>query len=159
MKNIVPFLLITLLCANNLKAQIKLPKANLKVTQLPEDSLLKEFQNTVYYTFYNPTYMQTTVPTFTMLKIDIDGTGKIAGIDFSDSADPSFTKAWSDKKNVHDDKATLQQYAKIKGYYNVSLLMPVSYQPNYPNQKKVFTNGKAILLEPINIVVLSKGNM
>jgi hypothetical protein len=88
--------------------------------------------------------------------------------------DPNFTKAWLNKKNSHDDKATLQQYAKIKGYYNMSLLIPVSYQPNYPNQKKVFTYdelgetmkfskrnfaGKAILLEPINIVVLSKSNM
>jgi hypothetical protein len=88
MKNIIPFLLITLLCANNSKAQIELPRANLNATQLPEDSLLKEFQNTVYYTFYNPTYMQT--PTFTMLKIDVDGTGKIGGNDFSDSAGPQF---------------------------------------------------------------------
>ena len=118
--------------------------------------------------------MQVTTPTITMLKIDIDWNGKVTGINFSDSADSVFVKAWVNKKSNHDDKATLERYAKVKNYKNAALLMPVSYQPNYEVKQGTFSyntldklmvfnrrqfSGNAIMFEMMKIIVLSKGNM
>ncbi|PWK75301.1 hypothetical protein LX99_03794 [Mucilaginibacter oryzae] len=136
------------------------------------DSLLSEFSSTVYDSFYNPSYMATTTSTFAMLKIDIDIAGKVKGITFSDSADSTFVQAFKNRKKRHDDKATLEKYAKLKMYKDVSLLIPVSFEPKLPNSDKHYTNsyfesylrfnhedftGKAIILTPIFIPVLAKG--
>lgn len=145
-----------------------------KYKHIVSDSLLTEFSNTVYNTFYTPSYMYTTTPTFAVLKIEIDKKGKVADIRFSDSADYTFVKAFDNRKKWHDDKATLEKYAKLKAYKDVSLLMPVSYEPQFPNPNKYYTNGymesylkfnnkdftgKAVMLSPIFIPVLTKGNM
>jgi len=176
MKQIIKTLVIlfvSLLLLKSANAQLKLgykPKAK----QLPEDSLFNQFRNTVYNSFYNPVYMANTTPVSTMMKIDIDWQGKVTSINFSDSADSIFVKAFKNHKNWYDDKATLEKYAKVMGLTNVSLLIPINYEPNYPNQRKLFSydelegmmkfdkksfTGKAIIFEQINIGVLPKRNM
>jgi hypothetical protein len=138
------------------------------------DSLYREFVNTIYNAFYNPSYMMTQSPTFTILKIAIDKQGKVADIRFSDSADSSLVKAWKNKPKSHDDVATLEKYAKAKAYKNISILIPVIFEPNAPNLKKQFTyeqaeslfkfnrqsfSGSSIMMSPIPIPVLSDHNM
>ena len=161
------------LVSSNVKAQDKMLGEG-KYKHTVSDSLLTEFSNAVYNTFYTPSYMSTTTPTFAVLKIEIDKNGKVADIRFSDSADSTFVKAFDNRKKWHDDKATLEKYAKLKSYKDVSLLMPVSFEPQQPNSDKHYANGylesylkfdkkpfegKAIMLSPIFITVLSKGNM
>lgn len=170
---------VSFLCAKNLKAQEKFTtgkKAIINKTfkQSTEDSLYLEISNTIYYTYYNPAYMSNKTPVFTILKVDVDWAGKVTNISFSDSADSVFVKAWQNKPKVHDDKATFERYSKEKSYKNVSLLIPISYEPQLPNSNKYFTNdyletylkfdkkafvGNAIMLPPITITVLEKGNM
>ncbi len=172
-------LALAFLYAANLKAQEKFstpPKilVNKAFRQSTEDSLYLEISNTIYYTYYNPAYMSNKKPVFTLLKVDIDGAGKVTNIKFSDSADSVFVKAWRDKPKVHDDKSPFERYSKEKSYKNASLLIPISYQPLFPNSNKYFTNdyletylkfdnkafvGNAIMLPPIVITVLEKGNM
>src|SRR4051812_39305891 len=106
MFKILFIVLIQFLCVSGLQAQNLKVKTNAIIHQSAEDSLIKEFSNTLYHTYYNPTFMQVTTATFTMLKIDIDWNGKVTGINFSDSADSVFVKAWINKKSDHDDKAT-----------------------------------------------------
>jgi hypothetical protein len=166
-------------CVKNLKAQEKFtfdkkPIRNNKVKLSVEDSLYSEINNTIYNTFYTPSYMVNKTPVFTVFKVDIDWEGKVISIQFSDSADSTFVKAWLNKPKYHDDKATLERYAKAKSLTNISLLIPVIYEPNYPQQKKVFSydeleaimkfnkqnfTGKSIMFSPINIAVLLRGNM
>ncbi|MET3611343.1 hypothetical protein [Mucilaginibacter rubeus] len=159
---------------NTVKAQDKMLGEG-KYKHTLSDSLLTEFSGTVYNSFYNPSYMSTTTPTFAVLKIDIDKNGKVVDMRFSDSADSTFVRAFDNrkKKKWHDDKATLEKYARIKSYKDVSLLIPVSYEPQLPNSNKYYTNGylesylkfnnkdftgKAVMLSPIFIPVLTKGN-
>jgi hypothetical protein len=138
------------------------------------DSLINEFENSVYECIHDPKFWaKSYVPTFTILKIDIDGMGKVKDIRFSDSADSLFVKAYLNKPNYHNDRSTLEKYAKEKSYTDVSLLIPVSYEPNYSPvrsyyyktmesimkfDKKDFT-GKAIMLKPISIKILKENNM
>lgn len=138
------------------------------------DSLINEFENSIYESFYNPVFWSKTPnPTFTVLKIDIDKEGKVKDVRFSDSADTLFVNAFLRRPKYHDDTATLKKYAKAKEYKDISILIPVSYEPfyspqhnfNYSNlellmkfDKKDFT-GKAIMLAPIQIKVLSEHNM
>jgi len=182
MKLFLKFLIIScvsFLCIKNLKAQEKLTarkKAIINRTfhQSIEDSLYLEISNTIYYTYYNPSYMSNKTPVFTILKVEIDWAGKVTNISFSDSSDSVFVKAWQNKPKVHDDKATFERYSKEKSYRNVSLLIPVAYEPQLPNSNKYFTNdyleaymkfdkkafaGSAIMLPPITITVLERGNM
>ncbi|WP_091149525.1 hypothetical protein [Mucilaginibacter pineti] len=141
--------------------------------QSMEDSLFRELYVTIYYTYYNPTYMYNKVPVFTVLKVDIDWDGKVTWLGFSDSADSTFVKAWLTKPKHHDDKATFERYAKVKSYKSVSLLIPVAYETDLPNSNKYYTNdylesyfkfdkkaftGNAIMLSPIIIPILTTGN-
>ncbi|MDB5129969.1 hypothetical protein [Mucilaginibacter sp.] len=147
---------------------------NEKYKHSVSDSLFNEFSNGIYHSFYTSSYMSTTTPTFTMLKVDISKNGKVTSIQFSDSADSTFVKAYLNRKKWHDDKATLEKYAKIKSYTDVSLLIPVSWEPDYPNQKKLFSydemegimrfnkkdfTGKSVFFPPIYIKITPGGNM
>jgi hypothetical protein len=168
----IPAILFIMLLSVKANAQMKF-SANAKVIQLPEDSLLKEFENKIYYTFYGQGYRKNNT-TYTIMKVDINWDGKVTGINFSDSADSSFVNAWTNSKIGHDDKATLERYAQIKAYKSVSLLIPINYQYGYPVKQKdlspgerdalmKFNNknfsGKAIMFDPIKISVLGKGDM
>jgi hypothetical protein len=169
------FLFLTFLFANCLKAQMKRAyNFNAKIHQSMEDSLLNQFQNTIYNTFYNPEYMSNNTPIATMMKVDINWEGKVTSISFSDSADSIFVRAFKNHPKWYDDKATLEKYAKVKSLTNISLLIPVNYEPGYPHQRKTFSydeleglmkfnkksfTGKSIVFEPVNIVVLARGNM
>lgn len=169
-------LFVTLLFANCLKAQIKadLRYSQKRVKQPAQDSLFNQFRNTIYNTFYNPVYMSNTTTTSTLLKVDINWEGKVTDISFSDSADSIFVKAFNNHPKWYDDKATLERYAKVMSLTNISLLIPINYEPNYPHQRKILSydeleglmkfgkrnfTGKAIMFEPVNIAVLSKNNM
>lgn len=166
-------LFISFLWLNNTSAQINLNSVK-KFKQPLEDSLLREIDNDIYYSYYSPAYMSNKVPVFTMLKIDIGWDGKVTGIQFSDSADSTFAKAYFNNSNANNRKAIFEKYAKIKSYSRVSLLIPVSWEPNYPNQKKIFSydemegmmkfnkkdfTGKSVFFSPIYIRISSSGNM
>ncbi|NOW96538.1 hypothetical protein [Mucilaginibacter sp. SG564] len=162
-----------LLLINSLKAQEKRSDSE-KSKQAVSDSLYMEISTTIYYSFYATSYMSTNTPTFAILKIDFDKNSKVTAMGFSDSADSSFVKAFENRKKWHDDKATLERYAKVKSYKNLSLLIPVSYEPQLPNSTKYYTNdylesyfkfdkknftGNAIMESPIFIKVSAKGEM
>lgn len=130
------------------------------------DSLLTEFINTVYNSIYDSNFRSKSyIPTFTVLKVDIDNTGKVTGVNFSDSADTLFLKAFSQRRRYHDDKSTLEKFAKAKGYTDVSILIPVNYEPYYSANRSIYYNnmnsimrfnkkdftGRAIILPPIII--------
>jgi hypothetical protein len=177
--NYLTFTLALLCPATYLSAQVKLNtdiktirKENFKLSEA--DSLYHEIDNFIFGTFYTPSYMSTKISTFSILKVDIAWGGKVTDIRFSDSADSTFVKAWNDKLKTYDIKATFEKYAKAKSYEYVSLLIPISFEPQQPNSDKHYTNGylesylkfdkrpfegKAIMLSPIFITVLSKGNM
>jgi|GEM_PF-6123628 len=168
-------LFVSLLLTNCLKAQTKpVFNYNPKIKHSVADSLYNQFQSDVYYSFYNPTYMSNTTTTSTIMKVDIDWQGKVTDINFSDSADSIFVKVYRNHLKIHDDKVLLEKYAKSKSLTNISLLIPVNYEPNYPHQRKTFSydeleglikfnkrsfTGKSIIFEPINIAVLTRGNM
>ncbi len=137
------------------------------------DSLYTELNNTVYNAFYNSPYIMTQTPSFTMLKIDIDKNGKVSSINFSDSADSSLINAWQNRRKNRDYKATLEKYALSKYYKDISLLIPLAFEPNAPNSKAHFTYkqieavfkfnqqefiGPSIILPPIFIPVLADHN-
>lgn len=160
-------------CAGSIKAQDKiLGEGRYKHTV--SDSLITQFYNKVYGCFYNPVYIKKGSVTVTLLKIDIDKNGKVRNMGFSDSADPNFKEAFSQRKTNPDDFDTLAKYAAIKGYVDLSLLIPVYFEPGYPNQYKAFNyeeledlmkfnkesvTGRIILLQPIIIRVAKSGNM
>jgi hypothetical protein len=176
MKNAIKTLIILFICfggITELFAQEKVLGEG-KYRHTASDSLFTEFSGTVYNCYYTPSYMSNSTPTFAMLKIDIDPKGKVTSIQFSDSADSTFVKAFVNRKKWHNDEATLEKYAKIKGYSEISLLIPVSWEPKYPYQKKIFTyeeleglmkfnsknfTGKSIIFSPIHIKLSSSGNM
>lgn len=118
--------------------------------------------------------MTNVTATASVLKVDIDISGKVPAITLSDSADPIFRKAFSERKKTEDDYVNLTKYAAIKHYTNISLLIAVYFEPNYPNQKKVFSyeeleglwkfggkdlTGTMILMSRIFIRVGNSGNM
>ena len=137
------------------------------------DSLLTGIDNAIYYSYYNPGFWsKATKPIFTILKIDIDKEGHVGTIRYSDSADSLFANTYLKKVTFPDEKVKIEKYAKIKSYTNTSIVIPVSYEPNYgPGcrvdyesiesmltfNKEAFT-GAVILLAPIHIQVLSHGN-
>ncbi|MEZ2336751.1 hypothetical protein AB6735_14005 [Mucilaginibacter sp. RCC_168] len=176
MKNIAKTIITLTSCfllISNLKAQEKgRDLEKYKPTAL--DSLYTEISNTIYSSFYHSPYMSTTTPTFAILKIDFDKNGKVTDMRFSDSADSAFVKAFENREKWHDDNATLERYAKIKSYKNLSLLFPVSFEPQLPNSNKYYTNdylesyfkfnkkdftGKAVMQSPIFIKISAKGEM
>ena len=182
MKQIIKTALIlftSLLWVHNLKAQTKSTlgfdiKSRAKpYKQTLEDSLFNELNNTIYYTYYNPSYIHNKAPVFTILKVDIDWNGKVTLIGFSDSADSTFVKAWINRPKDDDGKATFERYAEVKSYKNVSLLIPIAYETDLPNANKNYTNdylesyfkfnkkaftGNAVILSPIIIPILKTGN-
>ena len=172
-------LFISILWLNNTSAQIKINlKTDSKYKQSLEDSLRMVIDNDIYYTYYSPYtsgYRSNhKIPVFTMLKIDIGWDGKVTKIQFSDSADSAFVKAYFNNPRASNRKDIFEQYAKIKSYSRVSLIIPVSYQPNSPNKEGVFSYdnvqsltkftgqsliGPVVLLPTVIISVLSKNNM
>lgn len=178
MKNILNNLIILsifLFGANGAVAQTTQAKDFILPKQSYTDSLYAIICNPIYNSFYNPSYMSSTTPTFTMLKIDIDKNGKVTDIRFSDSADSTFVNAYVNRKKWPNEISTIEKFAKAKEYSDVSLLMPVNYEPNYrPKQTKVFSyeemenimkfnkkefTGKVVKLPSMNIRVLSEHNM
>jgi len=138
------------------------------------DSLIRIIDNTIYNTYYNSNYWKKSIiPVFTVLKIDITETSNVKRIEFSDSADTLFTKELWRNPAYKNIKTALERYAKNKGYKNISILIPINYEPNYSpvhgvdykhveslmkfNGKDVI--GKTILFSPVRIKVLSKGNI
>jgi hypothetical protein len=141
-----------------------------------EDSLMSEIRSSIYNNIYNPKFWgEYTTPTFTILKVTYDNNGDVKHISFSDSADSSFLKLYSKMPTYHDIKTTFKNYAAIKSYRDISLLIPVYYEPSYTSHQnqnfyyfqiesimkfngKEFV-GKSILLRPIVIRVLKEHNM
>lgn len=172
-------LFISILWLNNTSAQIKINlKTDTKYKQSLEDSLRMVIDNDIYYTYYSPYtsgYRSNHKESvFTMLKIDIGWDGKVTKIQFSDSADSAFVKAYFNNPRASNRKDIFEQYSKIKSYSHVSLIIPVNYQPDYPNQKKIFSydefegimkfNGKdftdqSVFLQPIHIRISANDNM
>ncbi|WP_162996453.1 hypothetical protein [Mucilaginibacter celer] len=168
-----------LFVAASLNAQVKLNNdiktiQKSKFKRTAADSLYLEINNFIYGTFYNPTYWETKTPTFTVLKVDITWDGRVSDMRFSDSADSAFVKAWNDKLQTHDIKATFGRYAKEKSYEYLSLLIPVSFEPLQPKSENHYANkylesylkfdkrdfeGEAIMMTPVFVQVLAKGNM
>lgn len=166
-------MIVLLMGTNQTKAQKKILD-EIRYEHTAADSMLTEFYNKIYGSFYNPTYRLNKIATFALLKIDIDKTGRINSIDFSDSADSSFVNSFAQRSQSEYDKVTLERYAKEKSYKDLSLLIPVIFEPNFPNQKKIFNydelegllrfnkqnfTGKSVILSPIFIKVAVKGNM
>jgi len=173
--NIFSFLFVSFLLTNTAYAQ-NAKRYDEKISNRPSytDSLINEFRNTIYYSLYNSNLLANNkTPTFTVLKIDIDDKGIVTGITFSDSADTLFVKTFLKRHKYHDDIATLEKYAKAKSYNNISIIIPVSYEPLYDIQNSFISNkveyimkfdgkdftGKAIMLAPIRVGMLSKNNM
>lgn len=175
----LPIALALFLFANTTNGQQKsilerVQHRNINTPANAADSLIAEFENSIYNCFYNPKFWsKSNTPTFTVLKIDINKLGKVKNIRFSDSADTVFVNAFTERPKYHDYKATLEKYAKIKLYRNISMLIPVSFEPLYGPirslnfdkieslmkfDKKDLT-GKIILLPAIRIKVLPEHNM
>lgn len=139
------------------------------------DSLIGVFCNTIYRCGYNPGFWaKCYTPVFTTIKIDIDKKGKLSGVEFSDSADSLFKAEFSKGLNHERDKQILEEYAKAEQLKNVSILIPVYYEPWADVKYKFHLNygaiegllrfnkkpyrGNAIVLPPVRIPVLSTGN-
>jgi hypothetical protein len=138
------------------------------------DSLINEYKNSVYECYHNPGFWsKNNKPVFTIIKIEIDKNGDIKDIRFSDSADPLFVNAYLKRVKYHDEKQTLKKYASAKSFKNISILIPVSYEPQYNPQHSFESNaienmlkfnnhdfsGDAIILEPLKIGVLADHNI
>lgn len=129
------------------------------------DSLLDEFENSVYGNTYEPNALSKYTPRLTLLKIDINVNGQVTDIRFSDSADTSIVRTFQHRHQYHNDKSTFEKYARIKSYSDVSVLIPVSYWLLYNESKKINWgktdalmkfegkdfNGKAIILPLLDI--------
>lgn len=153
------------------KAIIQPPSAHTSYV----DSLLNEFRGTVYNSFNNPVFWaKSQTPVFTFLRVDIDKNGKVKNIRFSDSADTLFVAAFSHRPKYHNDKLTLERYAKARTYTDLSIIIPVSYEPSYSPQRDFYEinnmetlmkfdnmeiSGKVIILSPVKIGVLPDHNM
>ncbi|MFA6247344.1 MAG: hypothetical protein WC615_10415 [Mucilaginibacter sp.] len=169
---------IFVLAYQSLNAQ-NIKKPSLSLSQLSDDKnkSINQFRNIVYNTIYSPEFRsQSFMPSFAFLKIDINASGNVTDVRFSDSADTLFVKQFKLRKSTpSNEKVLLEQYAKDNSYKDISIIIPVNYEPNYTNKqssifyynqmealmqfnKKQFV-GKAIILAPINIPVLTKGNM
>ena len=98
-------------------------------TPTKEDSLLNRFVNLVYATYDNPFVKAKT--TFAFLKVYIDFKGKVSDVSFSDNADPGFAKNYTGKATIKDDVSTLEKYAAIKKFSDITLLFPVMYISDY----------------------------
>ncbi|AMR31571.1 hypothetical protein A0256_09110 [Mucilaginibacter sp. PAMC 26640] len=167
---------IIYLITNIAQAQQKHPfglNTRLKAV-ISKDSLLTDFENSVYRRIYNPDFWNKCyTSTFTVIKIDIDSNSKVTSIKFSDSADSLFTKIYATRKIQFDECTTLSNYAKTKAYKNISIIIPVIYIQNYSAQTSFNANnvesllkfgnkaflGNAIIRPTITIKLLPKGNI
>jgi hypothetical protein len=142
-------------------------------TIVKADTLLTRIENAIYYSYYNPAFWaKATKPLFTLLKIAIDKEGNVGKIRYSDSADSLFANAYLKKATFNTEKTLIEKYAKENSYSNTSILIPVSYEPDYGpgcsigcdnvQELLIFNKqpfeGAAIMLAPIHILVLSHGN-
>lgn len=165
---------IFVLACQNINAQnVKSPIV--PASQLSNDGSINQFRNIVYNSIYTPEFWSKSfIPSFAVLKIDINASGHVTDIQFSDSADTLFVRQFEKRKSkLADEKALLERFAKTNSYKDISIIIPVNYEPNYGNKrsfyydqmeslmlfnKKQFT-GKAIILATMNIAILTKGNM
>ncbi len=166
-------MLFTLAC-QDVNAQ-KATKHLLSSSQLSNDKSINQFRNVIYNTIYNPEFWSKSfMPSFAVLKVDINEPGHVTDIRFSDSADTLFVKQFEMRNTAWvKEKVLLECYARANSYKGVSIIIPVNYQPNYSIKRSFYYdqmepfmqfnkknfNGKAIILDPINIPVLTKGNM
>ena len=146
-------LVITFLCLVSLQTFSQNQAKSIKY-----EALIKRFYGSVV----NNVHM-VPKPIGTIIKIDVDRLGKIAGIQLSDSADPDFMKQFEQQKKTLDFDA-LNRYVKANNLSNISLLIPYyvtdKKNPNASHGKgrklKQFENkdvtGKTIMLDPIEIV-------
>src|ERR1700759_1574662 len=135
MKNIAKFLMVFLMSIgfiNGLKAQKNFGQQTIK--RSVSDSLLVQIKNDIYYSFYNPTYMTNKKPVFTFLKADINWDGNLTSIAFSDSADSTFVNAFSVYATKQNYRETFQKYITVQKLKNVSILIPVNYEPDYSSK-------------------------
>ena len=119
MKKNILILFISFLSVNNLSAQINLNSSK-KFKPSLEDSLLREIDNDIYYTYYSPFSSEYRSnhkePVFTLLKVDRGWDGKVTAIRFSGSADSAFVKAYFNNSRSKNRKGIFEEYAKIKSY-------------------------------------------
>lgn len=129
------------------------------------DFLYKKINDGIYYSYYNPKYMDRPLNTVTFFKIDIDKRGEVSGISFSDSADSVFVKAYFERQKMYNTMPYIQQFVKQGGYREVALLIPVSFEAVKPldtafkNPEKLMRfskrdfTGKAIIFPVLNIKI------
>jgi hypothetical protein len=169
---ITTLLIIGCFFSKQLSAQTVQPSE--LVNPITEQGLLNKILNDIYFTYYSPTYISNKTPVFTILKVDVSQNGKIADISFSDNTDAEFKNAYFNNKDIGVFKKTFEKYAQQKSYFNISLLIPISYQPNSPNKegggsydniqsltkfKGQSLIGSTVILPMVTISVLSKNNM
>lgn len=172
MKKLLANFKVTVILAVSLLFYDKVNAQRKGVTEKPSsaqtsfsDSLGNAFRNSVYRSinktiFWSKSY----VSTYTMLKIDIDKYGKVKSLRFSDSGDTLFVKAFSHTQAYADTKL-LEKYVRSRSYKDISILIPINYNPFYNTRRRFYydkmeslmkfdgkdLNGKAILLPSINI--------
>ena len=146
------------------------------VSHADTDSLIQEYKDYLFNSINNPKFWaEVKTPAYILLKIDFDATGKVKSIRFSDSTDTLFVSAFNRQPKYHNYQLTLETYAQKKGYKDVSLLIPIYYEPHYDTDPGFYISynrlemtvkfdgkefrGKSIILSPIIMRVLSKGNM
>ncbi|MDB5135276.1 MAG: hypothetical protein JWP37_1879 [Mucilaginibacter sp.] len=161
---------VSLLYASLLSAQKKNKKAPTHKSYA--DSLMGAFRNSVYGRIYNPAFWSKSyMPTLTILKISINKNGKVTDIRFSDSADTLFVKTFANMPKRNDDLSTLEKYALAKSYKDISILIPINYEPNYRAHRSFDYNnlqllmrfdkkefeGKALISPPLLVGVVADG--
>ena len=169
---ITTLLIIGIYFSKDLSAQVIQPSELVNPTT--EQGILNKILNEIYYTYYSPSYMGNKISVFTILKINVSQNGEITDISFSDNTDTGFKNAYLNNKDIVIFKKTFEKYAQQKSYLNTALLVPISYQPNSPNKKGVFSyndiqsltkfngqsiTGPVVILPMVTISVLSKNNM
>lgn len=139
------------------------------------DSLIRSVQNMVFTAYQSPSFSLTYhAPTFTVLRAVIDSSGKLNDIIFSDSADSAFVAVFVHEKRYQATKRNISEYAKKMGYKDISILIPIYYETNAetgPELKQTYNQienfmkfgnknltGNCVFLNPVKIILLSKGN-
>ncbi len=130
------------------------------------NNLINKFKKSVQQSLANRDFnSKCYMSTFTVLKIDIDNRGEIKDLNFSDNVDTLFSKSFFLRHTYKNERAILTQYIKLNAYKNISVLIPINYEPfndvhrnlYYDSMesflrfnKKDFT-GKAVMLSPIEV--------
>lgn len=98
--------------------------ANIKVTAQLDDSNLKKFTNSIFIYFQYPDQLRKNcIPTVTLLKINLDQSGKIVNMDVSDSADILFKLNFQIASGKFDKKS-LEVFAEKFSLKNTAILIP-----------------------------------